>query len=197
MAKKPFNFGDTTDSAKKALELLKREPGKPRDIELVRAQMELQEWVQKTLFQEQWRRLTVIATHYQADLQSHTGATSLALRLAIDFVPGFSPFAEIRKGRARSVAREHRDLATEVDALITGKGCSAFNACKILSDRKGKWQFKNPEVLEASYHRFRSAIERDLDKIRSAVDKMRDDVARENASSGNILSALFKEITTK
>lgn len=198
MAKKRFNFGDTTDGAKKALELLKpvRNPLNPRDLELSkRDRAELSEWASKAIFDEQWRRLRVIADQYGTDLASRSDLWRLALRLAIDFVPGFSPFAT--KGRSRTAARDHLDLTTEVKSLIKEKNCSTFNACEILSKRKGKWKGEKPASLEASYYRFIDAVKRELEDIDAAVETMRGDVARQKAAEaatprgGNYLNELL------
>ena len=200
MAKKRFNFGDTTDSAKKALNLLKprRNPLNPRDVELSkRDRAELSEWVGKAIFDEQWRRLRVIADQYGTDLASHSDSWRLALLLAIDFVPGFSPFAGMHKGRARTAARDHLDLATEVKSLIKEKNCSASNACEILSKRKGKWKGEKPTSLEATDHRFNDAVKREREDIDAAVETMKGDLARQKAAEaarprgGNYLSELL------
>jgi hypothetical protein len=200
MAKKRFNFGDTTDSAKKALNLLKprRNPLNPRDVELSkRDRAELSEWVGKAIFDEQWRRLRVIADQYGTDLASHSDSWRLALLLAIDFVPGFSPFAGMHKGRARTAARDHLDLATEVKSLIKEKKCSAFNACEILSKRKGKWKGEKPTSLEANYHRFNDAVKREREDIDAAIETKQGDVAKQKAAEaarprgGNSLNELL------
>jgi hypothetical protein len=199
MAKKRFNFGDTTDSAKKALELLKprRNPLNPRDVELSkRERAELSEWASKAIFDEQWRRLRVVADQYGTDLESHSDSWRLALLLAIDFVPGFSSFAGIRKGRARTAARDHLDLATEVKSLIKEKNRSAFNACEILSKRKGKWKGRKPASLEATYYRFNDAVKREREDIDAALETMQGDVARQKAAEaarprGNYLNELL------
>jgi hypothetical protein len=200
MAKKRFNFGDTTDSAKKALNLLKprRNPLNPRDVELSkRDRAELSEWVGEAIFDEQWRRLRVIADQYGTDLASHSDSWRLALLLAIDFVPGFSPFAGMHKGRARTAARDHLDLATEVKSLIKEKKCSAFNACEILSKRKGKWKGEKPTSLEANYHRFNDAVKREREDIDAAIETKQGDVAKQKAAEaarprgGNYLSELL------
>jgi hypothetical protein len=203
MAKKRFNFGDTTDSAKKALELLKprRNPLNPRDVELSkrdRAELsEFSEWASKAIFDEQWRRLQVIADQYGTDLASQSGSWTLALLLAIDFVPGFSPFAGMHKGRARTAARDHLDLATEVKSLIKEKNCSASNACEILSKRKGKWKGEKPASLEATYYRFIDAVKREREEIDAAVETMKGDLARQKAAEaarprgGNSLNELL------
>jgi hypothetical protein len=200
MAKKRFNFGDTTDSAKRALELLKprRNPLTPRDVELSkRDRAELSEWAGKAIFDEQWRRLRVIADQYGTDLESHSDSWRLALLLAIDFVPGFSLFPGMHRGRARTAARDHFDLATEVNSLIKEESRSAFNACEILSKRKGKWKGVKPTSLEATYHRFNDAVKREREDIDAAVETMKGDVARQKAAEaarprgGNYLSELL------
>jgi hypothetical protein len=200
MAKKRFNFGDTTDSAKKALELLKprRDPLNPRDVKLSkRDRAELSEWASKAIFDEQWRRLQVIADQYGTDLASHSDSWRLAFLLAIDFVPGFSPFAGMHKGRARTAARDHLDLATEVKSLIKEKNCSVMNACEILSKKKGKWKGEKPASLEATYYRFIDAVKREREDIDAAVETMQGDVARQKAAEaarprgGNYLSELL------
>jgi len=200
MAKKRFNFGDTTDSAKKALELLKprRNPLNPRDVELSkRDRAELSEWASKAIFDEQWRRLRVIADQYGTDLASHSDSWRLALLLAIDFVPGFSLFAGMHKGRARTAARDHLDLATEVNSLIKEKNRSAFNACEILSKRKSKWKGVKPASLEATYYRFTDAVKRERKDIDAAIETMQGDVAKQKAAEaarprgGNYLNELL------
>jgi hypothetical protein len=199
MAKKRFNFGHTTDSSKKALELLKprRNPGIPRDVELSkRDRAELSEWVAEAISNEQWRRLRVMADLYGRNLASSSDGWMLALQLAIDFVPGFR-VAGKHKGRARTAARDHLDLATEVESLVEEKRCSVSSACAILSKRKGEWKGKNPESLEASYYRFREAVKREREAIKAAFETMQRDVAREEAAEaasprgGNYLKDLL------
>lgn len=162
-----------------------------------RDRAELSEWVGKAIFDEQWRRLQVIADQYGTDLASQSGSWTLALLLAIDFVPGFSPFAGMHKGRARTAARDHLDLATEVKSLIKEKKCSAFNACEILSKRKGKWKGEKPTSLEATYHRFNDAVKREREDIDAAIETKQGDVAKQKAAEaarprgGNYLNELL------
>jgi hypothetical protein len=174
MGKKRFDYGETADSAKKAIRLLKprRKPGTSQDAELG-------EWAAGAIIDERLRRLQVIADRYGTDLASHSDSWRLALLLAIEFAPGFDPAAGLRKGRAPTAARDHLLLAKEVETIAEEKNCSASHACEILSKRKGQWKGKGAKTLQAAYYRFQKAVMREREAVDAAIGAMLADGERQ------------------
>lgn len=164
-----FDFGETSESAKRALNLLKprRRPGTENDAALA-------EWAFNALLMEQYRRLGIIADNYNIDLLSRDGGILLAMNLARDFVKGFDPLSS-RRGTKKSAIGLHSALVLEIMQSMKEKN-RTLSAAIEASRKPGRKGFgKSHEKIEAIYHRVIENLDRDRHCIESALERMRAD----------------------
>jgi hypothetical protein len=125
--------------------------GKPSDEERLSAQRENQNQLAE--------RVSALFEHYKVDPTSTEAGFALALKLALDFVPGFEILASAKRGRGAPKkwdgARAGQLLADV--ASLTRRGSSAQNACRMLT-KQPKFAFRygaeNPDNL---YRRYQEA----------------------------------------
>jgi len=77
----------------------------------------------------------------------------LALRLALEFVPGFNFLRLERRGTPKRVMREHKGLVEAIDKIRIESKQTVGGACRTLVKRTGSWKRKRASDVEAAYYR--------------------------------------------
>ena len=110
-------------------------------------------WVDR----EKCRKLLLLADRYGVDVTKQAGWALLCLRIAEEFIPGFSVVDE-RRGRGRPRRSDNFDLVQAVDKLCK-EGMTIYRACQQLSrKRKSRWYNRSPDALANEYRRWLKKI---------------------------------------
>jgi hypothetical protein len=106
---------------------------------------------------ERLRKLERLASHYNLEAAVEKCALDLALRIATDWVPGFSQVATKPRGKGaptKNSVDSNADLFGRVTMLMQSKGLSLRKACERFKKEaatKSRWKAVSPQHLENAY----------------------------------------------
>lgn len=183
MAKKnapKFDFGEPSDTLKKALKLLKQ--GRKGSS---KASPQLLAWAESELLKEELRRIRIIAERYQIapfyqpgiglSVTPTLNAQSIMLlrKLATDFIPGFSPLTG--KGNPRDAVSEHGELVSFIEAEMQRKGFRLSQAISSAIKKGAPWHGETRKKIERDYHRGKERIEENMKAFEALAAQMLED----------------------